>query len=731
MHRIFFVLLITFIISSIGYANNSLQCFENKNYINHNSFEKLSEIKIEIIKTDKWLRNAFAIVRNNGWIKKDLKKNHRANIDLVFQDGFKCSDTAKIRFHGDNPDHYRFVDDINFISSLNVKLLNTNINNITEFKLLLPETRFDEREIIATNLLKKLNFIAPRTKKINVLVNNNKLEYLFQEKISKELIEFNNFPEGPIIEGDQRFYHIGKRNLQLGRVINKKWSSRNWRNAYVSISALSFLNEAYLNFYNNQKNFDIHKMYTLSNSNELLNKNKNLLSNSIIHNFYDDLLIAMGGEHALVPDNRTFYYNYFEDYFYPIYYDGDIKFSNLKIENFNYKIEKNLIIKNFLKINYENLYYINKKSGIKKTHLNDFKLSMKNIFDNLIILNEQEKKNYKNKEPIENKLDNYYYQYSSKSTKLVFYLNYPDIFYICDNSLSNCIKEKLSLKEVGDLLSQNYKKNDNFDYIFVTNDYEKFSKNLSKKLNQTWITQKIDSNFFGKFIKNGISIEVDKNKKKISIKQVNPDGRVFFYSDKKIKDWTIEFKSNFDVDINKTLNKKKNHLDGCITFYGMKFENLNIKSTNGICEDSINFIKSHGSIKKMEVTNSFSDAIDMDFSKIQIDSVKVNKSGNDCMDMSFGEYVVNNLDLLNCKDNGISVGEKSKFESIDLLVKNSENALAVKDSSTANIENFKSINNNFCFRLYNKKKEFDGGTLKVKNLNCDTVYFIDKISKYN
>ena len=70
MHKIFFALLITFNISSIGHANDSLQCFENKNYINHNSFEKLSEIKIEIIKTDKWLRNAFAIVRNNGWIKK-------------------------------------------------------------------------------------------------------------------------------------------------------------------------------------------------------------------------------------------------------------------------------------------------------------------------------------------------------------------------------------------------------------------------------------------------------------------------------------------------------------------------------------------------------------------------------------------------------------------------------------------------------------------------------------
>ena len=92
---------------------------------------------------------------------------------------------------------------------------------------------------------------------------------------------------------------------------------------------------------------------------------------------------------------------------------------------------------------------------------------------------------------------------------------------------------------------------------------------------------------------------------------------------------------------------------------------------------------------------------------------------------------VNKIDLDNCEDNGISVGEKSKFKSIDLLVKNSKNAIAVKDSSVANIENLNSINNNFCFRLYNKKKEFDGGDLKVENLNCDTEYFVDKVSKYN
>ena len=49
------------------------------------------------------------------------------------------------------------------------------------------------------------------------------------------------------------------------------------------------------------------------------------------HNYYEHFLLLMGGEHALVPDNRTFYFNFIENNFYPIYYDGHIGFEYDKI----------------------------------------------------------------------------------------------------------------------------------------------------------------------------------------------------------------------------------------------------------------------------------------------------------------------------------------------------------------------------------------------------------------
>ena len=61
---------------------------------------------------------------------------------------------------------------------------------------------------------------------------------------------------------------------------------------------------------------------------------------------------------------------------------------------------------------------------------------------------------------------------------------------------------------------------------------------------------------------------------------------------------------------------------------------------------------------------------------------------------------------------------------------NSRNAIAVKDSSEASLNSLISKNNKFCFRIYNKKNEFLGGKLNLENLNCDSNYYVDSVSKY-
>ena len=96
--------------------------------------------------------------------------------------------------------------------------------------------------------------------------------------------------------------------------------------------------------------------------------------------------------------------------------------------------------------------------------------------------------------------------------------------------------------------------------------------------------------------------------------------------------------------------------------------------------------------------------------------------------MSFGNYNIFSLKLNSCKDNAVSIGEKSNLISNDLYAVNSLNALAVERFKySVKLTSLFSKNNKFCFKLYNKKQEFLGGTLKLSNLFCDSKYVVEKI----
>ena len=731
----FLSLLIIFIsINFYSHTEAKSFCQETEDYYKYNFLKNLKEIEIKLVNKKKWYRNIFSIIRDQGYINGDIKKNHRAKIIFKFNNGFICENLARIRFHGDNPDHYKIIDDFHIVSSLNVKLSDSNIENITEFKLFLPHTRggtHGEKEIFATNFFKELNFFSPYTKKIDVKFQGTKIEYLFQEKISKEFIERSGFPEGPIIEGDQRFLHSGLRSLQLGRIVNKNWASRNWRNVYISLNALSKLNKVYLDFYSNIEEFKVYKPYAISNSNLALNGENIFNKKNDYLNFYDDLLSTMNNyDHALIPDNRSFYFNYFENYFYPIYYDGDV---NLGKKQFIHSDSNKLkdtqkIIEKIRHIDKENLNYLNKLSGAKKINKEDTISYFNSIIHNLKNIKIDNSKNEKHL--LFNKHTKFYSVFDIDHIKLIFFKNYPNNFFVCHYDLSECKEKEFTLKQIGNILSQRYENKSKHKYIFVNNNFKNYSeKEYFPLKNKNWVNFKIDDLNI-KYIKDKINLDIDQTNKIINITQLKKDGRVFIYSNKKLKNWTINFNSIFKYNMNTIISNNSESLDGCITIYETEIENIKLNINNGVCEDSLNIVRSKGIIDKIYISNSFKDGLDMDFSNVKINEIEVDISGNDCVDMSFGNYNINSLNLNECKDNAVSIGEKSNLNSKNLYVKNSLNALAVKDSSKVNLKSLISKNNNFCFKLYNKKQEFLGGELKLNKLVCDSQYTVDNNSTF-
>ena len=102
---------------------------------------------------------------------------------------------------------------------------------------------------------------------------------------------------------------------------------------------------------------------------------------------------------------------------------------------------------------------------------------------------------------------------------------------------------------------------------------------------------------------------------------------------------------------------------------------------------------------------------------------------NDCLDFSFGEYEIIQAKLNNCGDKGISIGENSRLRLNDGSISRSNIGVASKDDASTNINNIKIDNINICLAAYNKKKEFKGSNINVKNLRCER--FVTKLQTDN
>ena len=108
---------------------------------------------------------------------------------------------------------------------------------------------------------------------------------------------------------------------------------------------------------------------------------------------------------------------------------------------------------------------------------------------------------------------------------------------------------------------------------------------------------------------------------------------------------------------------------GCLNFFDSSINNIKIKFFNSKCEDAVNFVRSNGTIRDIEIYNSLYDSLDGDFSNLNFKKITVEKSGNDCLDFSFGNYTVENSNLGFCVDKAISVGELGKVYIKDVNIK--------------------------------------------------------------
>ena len=757
MKKILLILIFTLFFNNISFSTTNTNPASIKPYcknaINQKYIGSLDKLKIEKIEIDidsykKWTRNSLKILIGNfRFIPEKFKRRFDADLTVKFENNLKCSFKARIRHSGDQKDHISLKKN-SIIQSVDVHLKTGHIYGITKFKLLRPNTRGNFKdEIFLTELLREFKYLAPRTYYVDAKINEVESKMLFQEKAAKELLEYNLRREGPIFEGDEKFIWTMTEktpstqlsnhaagivplmklgfNAMLAKQNNSKIITKSEKHALMSFDSLSNLNLSYL-LYNYMYNiskikyYETYRYYTLNNDLLGFHNHEKILKLDI----YNLLVQSANGYHGMVPNNRKFYWNSLENIFEPINYDSNyninqdpehllLPVSNQLIDAFS-KLEILLSNININKLNDELNFKginINIKEIVKKIEkLKKNSNKLKNIYlnyDKDII-----KHNGINK--IDTQMWVKYFNSVKKihpNSKLVKQKNINNSFQVCGTFL-DCKDKKFSNEEIIKLLNGNLTINGiEHQYLGKNTDV----KDLVNSSNYNSINFK-DSNFY--FDKN-ITYNFDKKTNVFDIFQNSPGSRAFFYKGT-LKNITINFygyenqiigtPSNFPVD--------QRGLTGCISLIKLNIINVNIKSNNSSCEDAINLINVKGSIDEIDVKDSYSDGLDVDFSNLSIKNIKINTSGNDCVDFSAGNYKLNRLNLANCGDKALSIGEKSILELNKINVDKADTGIAVKDSSNVTAQYLDIKKTIKCIDVYRKKQEFSGAKFSFKFANC-------------
>ena len=118
----------------------------------------------------------------------------------------------------------------------------------------------------------------------------------------------------------------------------------------------------------------------------------------------------------------------------------------------------------------------------------------------------------------------------------------------------------------------------------------------------------------------GINLEINNKNNIINISQKNKNDWISF-NDSQLDDWEINFFGSTKKQKNILVSSERINeygLTGCLNFYNSNFNNTSINIDTSYCEDGLNIIKSKGNLANINVKNSNSDAIDLDFSKSKL-----------------------------------------------------------------------------------------------------------------
>ncbi len=192
------------------------------------------------------------------------------------------------------------------------------------------------------------------------------------------------------------------------------------------------------------------------------------------------------------------------------------------------------------------------------------------------------------------------------------------------------------------------------------------------------------------------------------------------YINSKLIDEDISILNHLKISDYSYFDDEKVQLTGGINLINGHFKLENIQFKNSTAEDALNLVHSKFDIKNLNILNTNSDGIDIDFGEGKISDSNFQKILGDAIDLSGSKILVKNIIAQDIADKAISVGEESFLEIDKLKISSSRIGIASKDSSKVEGSNIKIFDCGlFDFAVYQKKSYFSGASLNVQaETNC-------------
>ena len=645
-------------------------------------------------------------------IHSKFRKKFDATV-AFYEGGTTTFSNAKIRIAGDWKDH---IDTKRNISSLLVKLKTSSIGSIVKFRLLLPRTKKGTNEIFMSILMEELGFPVPYRKMVDVSLNDViHYEAIFEESPEKEFIERFGFRESPIVELDER---------QL-------WSNRYW----MFDETYCLLKDA-----DNQcpRDGDLRDpaglTHKIDNASFIKNHNSIIIGLKALNisNVYGgktfDEVAAKYAAHTLVDHNRKFLYDPIYGDHWPIYFDGEVNVEICIVDDDAWEQTPDSV-----KLLYDRVAWkFHNRTGLNLTGKQECAAK-----DTLASV-----------KPVSGRRDVKFHRVGKRDfDEFAPLLNdvTPDIVGIDpeDNRIKRCRvgADREILVDCEVLLFEDQK-----DYIagngtpFVHDVYEVFPavigrlKDANIKSNYK---KHIDLKQSVKFLKippgTIYFVKLSDGHEDLSIVLDDPiSSRVVVYQSNLSANFNLQIHSDVFSAVGNDAHRYNDILlTACVTILDSTFDGGEISVSGGSCEDSLNFIRVSGFIRKISVQSSANDAIDADFSRLDVKEIIVESAGNDCLDLSAGYYNLAEIKLSGCKDKALSAGERSRVAVHAAQISGSHIGFATKDSSLLYLNEVQIDRSSvvICLDAHRKKQEYRGGVIVLKkDIGC-TKNRVDAYSK--